>query len=79
MSKSNQLRGVLEGQEIRHNNWRDSRTLSEKFSDGLENPQTTLMIMCISAAIIFIYPALAEITFIIALLFFRTISSKKYE
>lgn len=77
MSKSNQVRGVLEGQEIRHNNWRDSRTFSEKFSDGLENPQTTLMIMCISAAIIFIYPALAEITFIIALLFFRTISSKK--
>jgi hypothetical protein len=77
MSKTNQVRGVLEGQEIRHNNWRDSRTFGEKFSDGLENPQTTLVILCVAAAIIFIYPALAEITFIIALLFFRSISSKK--
>lgn len=74
---SKKQRGISENQTIRNNNWRDSRTLGEKFSDSLENPNTCMVILIIAASMILIYPALGEISFIIAMIFLRTISKKK--
>ena len=75
--KMNNKEGILEGQEIRHNNIRDSRTLGEKFSDSLENPGTTSMLLLVSSVIIVIYPTMAELVFIISMLLLRNISKKR--
>lgn len=78
MAKNNtKIRGILQGQELRNNNWRDSRTLGEKFSDNLEKPNTSLMILFIVTTVMFIYPALLEVAFIIGTFLFILIKGKK--
>lgn len=74
---NNNVRGVLQGQEIRHNNWRDSRTLGERFNDSMEKPGTVLMMLIMFSVVMFLYPALLEVAFIMGMLLFMSIKRKK--